>query len=121
MAGFTATPCGDIPTGMVATNVFVVVSITESQIVQNSNVGIAADDGNALVYVSDSHISRNTNYGIRQSSNSQFVLSNNIISLNGIYGVVVDDPGHVYTMKNNTIHDNLGNITGGPLIQLSLD
>jgi Right handed beta helix region len=96
-----------------------IAQISGSQIVRNA-VGISALLG-ALVYATDNRIFSNDGYGVFQFGLSSVVLSNNVISLTRGSGVSQSDAGHVYTMKNNIVHDNVSNISNGPLVQLTLD
>jgi hypothetical protein len=97
-----------------------VAYISGCQLVSNGFAGVWADIGGTLAYVTDSRIVGN-NQGVWQVNSGAIVLSNNVISGNKNGGVRQDDPGFIYTMKNNTVRDNAGNILGGPLTTLTFD
>jgi hypothetical protein len=53
---------------------------------------------------------------------SQFVLANNLVTLNGISGVVPNTLGNVFQMGTNVVRDNAGgNIVGGTLTPLTFN
>lgn len=101
-----------------------IVHLSEARIVDSGGAGILVESGAGalmLVYVSDSRITHSGSTGIRTlTPQSLVVLANNVINVNGSGGV--SNAGGVYTMQNNTIRDNFGgNISGSPLIPLTLD